>query len=111
MQILILLLMDYLDFDKRYSMAEIMIESSLADFDHMKAFEVLEAITQPFTKFFIIIVPEQQQLYIALFRDFSRIWQVDLEAETIATYLGFADYRIEKLDVKGFTVYELMEWR
>ena len=102
--------MDYLDPDRRYRMAETMIQSSLADFDHMKAFEVLEAVTQPITKFTIVIVPEQRQLYIALFRDFSRIWQVDLEAETIATYHGFVDYRIEHLDVKGFTVNELMEW-
>ena len=92
-------------------MAEIMIQSSLDDFDYMKAFEVLEAVSQPITKFSIVIAPEQKQLYIALFRDFSQIWQVDLEAETIATYLGFADYRIEKLDVKGWTVDELMEWR
>ncbi len=92
-------------------MAETMIQSSLDDFDYMKAFEVLEAVSQPITKFSIVIAPEQKQLYIALFRDFSQIWQVDLEAETIATYLGFADYRIEKLDVKGWTVDELMEWR
>ena len=105
-----LTLMDYLDPDRRYRIAETMIQSSLADFDDLKAFEVLEAMTQPLTKFSIIIVPEQQQLYIALFRDFSRIWQVDLEAETIATYHGFVDYRIEHLDVKGFTVNELMEW-
>jgi hypothetical protein len=92
-------------------MAETMIQSSLDDFDYMKALEVLEAVSQPITKFSIVIAPEQKQLYIALFRDFSQIWQVDLEAETIATYLGFADYRIEKLDVKGWTVDELMEWR
>lgn len=102
--------MDYFDPDRRYRMAETMIQSSLDDFDYMKAFEVLEAVTQSTTKFSIVIAPEQQQLYIALFRDFSRIWQVDLEAETIATYLGFVDYRIEKLDFKGFTVDELMEW-
>ena len=103
--------MDRYDFDRRYRMAETMIQASLDDFDYVKAFEVLEAITQPITKFSIIIDPEQQQLYIALLRDFSRIWQVDLEAETIATYLGFADYRIEHLDAKGFTVNELVEWR
>ena len=103
--------MDFFDPDRRYRMAETMIQSSLDDFDYIKALEVLEAVTQPITKFSIVIAPEQKQLYIALFRDFSRIWQVDLEAETIATYLGFADYRIEKLDVKGWTVDELMEWR
>lgn len=106
-----LTLMDYLDPDRRYRMAETMIQSSLDDFDYMKALEVLEAVSQPITKFSIVIAPEQKQLYIALFRDFSQIWQVDLEAETIATYLGFTDYRIEKLDVKGWTVDELMEWR
>ena len=103
--------MDYFDPDRRYRMAETMIQSSLDDFDYMKALEVLEAVTQSTTKFSIVIAPKQQQLYIVLLRDFSRIWQVDLETETIVTYLGFADYRIEHLDAKGFTVYELMEWR
>ena len=32
--------MDYFDYDRRYRMAETMIQSSLGDFDYMKAFEV-----------------------------------------------------------------------
>lgn len=100
-----------LDYDGRYRRAEALIQSSLHDFDYTKALEVLEAVAQHITKFSVVIVPSELKIYFALFRDFSRIWQVDLAEETIATYQGFAQHRTERLDVKGWTVKELMGWQ
>ena len=97
-------LLEALDFDGRYRRAQAMIEAALDDFDHTRAFEVLEAVTQRITKFSVVIVPEERKLFFALLGDFSRIWEVDLEAETIATYKGFAEQRVERLDIQGITV-------
>lgn len=104
-------LLEALDFDGRYRRAQAMIEAALDDFDHTRAFEVLEAVTQRITKFSVVMVPEERKLFFALLGDFSRIWEVDLEAETIATYKGFAEQRVERLDIQGITVSRLLGWR
>lgn len=59
-------LLEALDFDGRYRRAQAMIEAALDDFDHTRAFEVLEAVTQRITKFSVVIVPEERKLFFAL---------------------------------------------
>jgi hypothetical protein len=100
-----------LDYDGRYRTAEAMIQASLDDFDYLRAFEVLEAVKQRITKVSVVVVPHELKVYFALFQDFSRIWEVDLQAETIATHSGFAEQRVEKIDAKGWTAFELVEWK
>lgn len=103
--------MESLDSDQRYRSADYMIKNSLKDFDYRDGLSVLAGIKQRITKFSMVVVPEEQQIYIVLFGDFTRIWQVDFMEETIATYQGFKEYRVEQLDSKGITINELMEWK
>ena len=85
--------MDVLYHDGRYRSGSVLILSSLDHFDHLKGLEVLKAMSSPITKVSVVLDAGEQKAYLALFRDFSRIWEVDLEAATIATYMCFAQER------------------
>lgn len=100
-----------LDFDSRYRTADYIIKESFEYFGYKEALNVLMATKQRNTKVSIVVVPEKQEIYVALFGDFFRIWQVDFAAQTIATYKGFTEYRIESLDATGFTLSQLQEWK
>jgi len=101
-------LLDLLDHDGRYRRGAALIRSSLDHFDHLKGLEVLKAMSSPITKVSVVIDAGEQKAYLALFRDFSRIWEVDLEAGTIATHMGFAQERCEEL--RNYTVPRLAMW-
>lgn len=104
-------MLEYLDYDHRYRTAHQMIQASLDTFGYLEALEVLQEVKQTITKFSFVVVPSEEQIYLALFGNFSRIWQVDFAAETIATYQGFDEYRVEPLNEHGFTPQQLLEWK
>lgn len=100
-----------LDSDRRYRTADQMINASLGDFGLNEALDVLGAVKQNITKFSFVVVAEEENVYMAVLGNFSRIWRIDLAEKTIATFKGFTENRVESLGEVGFSLEELLEWR
>jgi hypothetical protein len=49
------------------------------------------------------------EIFFYLDRDFSRVWKVSFQNETIETYSGFSQYRSYTLDAEGIWASELQD--
>jgi hypothetical protein len=94
----------------RYKMAYENISDHLTTFDVERGLETLEkvALSGEFsTQASLVFAPERGEIYVALKRDFSKVWKVSLVDETVETYSGFGRARRMNLDSAGVTASEL----
>lgn len=76
----------------RYLTAYNYIQENIDSFDYDKAFNVLESTVQTSTyptQSSMVFLPEKLEIYIALNRNFNKIWKVDIEKGTIESFAGF----------------------
>jgi hypothetical protein len=92
---------------ERYRVAHRYIEQNLAAFDVDHGFEVLRRTSMSTgdfkTRYSLVCDPAALEIYIALERDYDRIWKVSLTARTIETYRGFDEHHVFPLDETGIT--------
>jgi hypothetical protein len=55
----------------------------------------------------MVFDPDERQVYLALRRDFSKIWKVSIADGTIETFSGFGRTRTMPLDASGVLASEL----
>ncbi|UCE19665.1 MAG: hypothetical protein JSV84_04785 [Gemmatimonadota bacterium] len=98
---------------KRYKTAYQHILDHFETFDLNRALETLEKsvlTTENFsTQCSMVFDPEGGEVFIALKRDFKRIWKVSLGGGTIKTYSGFDEVRKLPLDSLGVLASEIVE--
>ena len=96
---------------ERYKIAYENIANHMAAFDVERGLDTLEkvALSGDFsTQASMVFDPEKDEVYIALKRDFGKIWKVSIENGTIETYLGFSKARKMELGPAGVLVSDLM---
>lgn len=77
----------------RYQKAWAYIAETLDRFDTTQAFETLHRAQNDGdspTLCSMVFLPNRRQVFIALNRDFNKIWRVSLRDRTVSTYQGFA---------------------
>lgn len=70
---------------------------------------ILKKTTQTITQASLLFLPEQQQVYLALKADFTRVYRFDLKGETVSTWRGFTKQRRQPLTTVSGT--ELSSWK
>jgi hypothetical protein len=94
----------------RYKIAYENISDNLDTFDVDVGLETLEkaALEGEFsTQASMVFDPDERQVYLALRRDFSKIWKVSIADGTIETFSGFGRTRTMPLDASGIFASEL----
>jgi len=95
----------------RYIAAYEYINDNIDDFDYTDGIEALHQTIQATggyrTQCSFLFNPVDLEIYIVLKRNFDNIWRVDLENETIETFMGFDFYRIMDIGDNGILVSEL----
>ena len=95
----------------RYKIAYESISDHMDTFDVERGLETLEKAALSSGEFTtqasMVFDPERGQVYIALRRDFSRIWKVSIADGTIETFSGFGQARTMALDASGVLASEL----
>ncbi|MBN2394652.1 MAG: hypothetical protein JXR84_28230 [Anaerolineae bacterium] len=96
---------------ERYKIAYENIADHLVTFDVARGLDTLEkvAISGEFsTQVSMVFAPERSEVYIALKRDFGKIWKVSIEDGTIETYSGFSKARNMDLGPAGVLASDLI---
>ena len=94
----------------RYQIAYENISDNLDRFDVELGLETLQkaVLSGEFsTQASMVFDPERGQVYIALRRDFDKIWKVSIADGTIETFSGFSRTRTMPLDASGVLASEL----
>lgn len=73
----------------RYITAHEYIDQHLDSFDIDHAFEALKRTTQTNTLCSMVFAPEENYVYVALNRDFDKLWKISITDRTMETYRGF----------------------
>ena len=95
----------------RYQIIYEEILRNMGSFDLDIAFNILRKATQSSTKVSMVFYPEELLVYLALERDFDRIWKIDIMEGTIETYRGFKEFKQVPIDDQGVTIAELLVWK
>lgn len=78
----------------RYESVYNYIRKNISDFNVNKAFEVLKSSAQEWegggTKCSMVFDPTNREIYIAMNRNYTKIWKVLLEKATMETWKGFS---------------------
>lgn len=89
----------------RYQIATQWIQSRLEEFTIEDGFETLRRTMLVRGRFTtqasIVADPQAGEVYIALRKDFNRIWKVDLHERTVEAYAGFSETWSAALDESG----------
>ena len=92
---------------ERYRVAYRYIEQNLEAFDVDHGLELLRRASMSTgsykTRYSLVLDPEALEIYIAIERDYDRIWKVSLTDRTIETYRGFDEQYVFPLDESGIT--------
>jgi hypothetical protein len=92
---------------ERYRVAYRHIAENLEGFDIDDAFETLRRTSTSTgnfkTRYSLVFDPEALEIYVALERDYDRIWRISLTGRTIETYRGFDRHHVLTLDDSGIT--------
>jgi hypothetical protein len=94
----------------RYKVAYQHILNNLETFNLGRGLETLEKAVSTGdwpTQCSMVFDPGKGEVFIALERDFKRIWMVSIEDETIETYSGFGEVRKTHLDSSGVLATDL----
>ncbi|MCX5973719.1 MAG: hypothetical protein NTU59_03410 [Coprothermobacterota bacterium] len=95
----------------RYQKAWAYIAETLDRFDATQAFETLRRAQSDgdfSTLCSMVFLPNRSEVFIALNRDFSKIWRVSLRDETVSTYQGFAGSGELSVTERGVLVSDLL---
>jgi hypothetical protein len=96
---------------ERYKSAYQYIEANRDDFTYDNGIETLHRTVQSTgdfpTQCSIVFEPEKNELFIVLKRDFTKVWKVSVDSETIETYIGFGGQTKIALDSTGILASEL----
>ncbi|MFH1688976.1 MAG: linear amide C-N hydrolase [Candidatus Eisenbacteria bacterium] len=95
----------------RYKLAHDYIEEHFESFDVANGLELLERTSWELTRCSMVFDPELGEIYVALERDFDRIFRVSLEDGTIETYSGFEEHLSWRLNRWGVPTTALQEGR
>ena len=91
----------------RYLTACHYLEATKADFTYSNAMDLLQRTAQTsggfLTQCSLIFDPGKNELYIVLKHDFTKVWKVSVDNETIETYSGFSRSATMALDSIGIT--------
>jgi hypothetical protein len=96
----------------RYQITDRIIRENLDDFQVNTGFQILEeaSLAGDFsTQASMVFDPVTQEVYIALDRDFNKIWIVSLAENKIRTWRGFVGQGTLPLDHQGITEEEMLE--
>ena len=96
---------------ERYKIAYENISNHMATFDVARGLDTLEKAVMSgecSTQVSMVFVPERNEVYIALKRDFSEIWKVSIVDGTIETFSGFSKARKMELGPAGVLASDLM---
>jgi hypothetical protein len=95
----------------RYKTAFAYIQGHKSIFGFNEGFETLRRTVQSTgdypTQISLLFDPIKMETYFCLKRDFSKVWKISLNNETIETYSGFAIQQRTKLDEAGIWSYDL----
>jgi hypothetical protein len=98
----------------RYAKAFEYIEKNISKFDLNYAFQCLNNTAQTSgsypTQTSIVFIPDKNEVYISLKRDFGKVWKVSIDNGTIATFKGFKNYFEKKIDKSGILMKELLKY-
>jgi len=97
----------------RYQTAQMIIQERFSTFGVDDAFDILQQ-TQLWKGRFKTLVsmvfdPHAKEVYLALGRNFDRIWRVCMQGHVAETYSGFGRYRQDEMGEEGITVSQLLE--
>ncbi len=88
------------------------IQRNISSFNRDKAFETLEKTkleSDGFkTQCSLVFNPEEGNIYLSVRRDFSKIWKIDLDEQTIETFKGFDENKLIDLDETGIIISETL---
>lgn len=90
----------------RYRMADQIIQENLDDFQLDTGLRVLEEsalLGESSTQASMVFDPINMRVYIALDRNFDKIWLVSLKEKTLSTFRGFTSQQTLPLDHRGIT--------
>jgi len=90
----------------RYQIAYENIENNLEQFNVELGLETLEKtvlVGDSTTQASMVFDPEKMEIFIALNRQYDKIWKISLEDETIETYRGFPEFKETSLGSNGIT--------
>ncbi|MBN1969344.1 MAG: T9SS type A sorting domain-containing protein [Candidatus Delongbacteria bacterium] len=83
------------------------LEENFDDFNYDNAWQALQGSIQSSGSYKTlcssIFDPENNNIYIVLNRDFSKIWKISLTSSTIETYSGFENFWSTSLDDDGIS--------
>lgn len=100
---------------ERYRNALEYIESNFSGFGYTEALATLEAARNTDavwgTKASMVFDPTLNMVYICLSGDFSRVWKLSMQSNTIETNSGFQTFRSADLSSGSITATDLSEWR
>ncbi|MGE5623882.1 MAG: hypothetical protein ACM3UP_02535 [Methanocella sp.] len=71
---------------------------------------VLVRSSQDMTQASLLVFPGERMVYLALRRDWSRLYCIDLERRTVSTFRGFRKARKASLTAAGLLASELRRW-
>ena len=90
----------------RYLIAYENIENNLKEFNVELGLETLEKavlVGDSTTQASMVFDPVKMEIFVALNRQYSQIWKISLEGETIETYRGFPEFEKKSLGPTGIT--------
>lgn len=87
----------------RYIAAHEYIEENLEGFGVEQAFETLRHTAQTLTLCSLVFAPMEGNIYLALNRDFDKIWRISLTESTIETYRGFSSVTTIPIPPQGIS--------
>ncbi|HEX7975328.1 MAG TPA: hypothetical protein VF498_13040 [Anaerolineales bacterium] len=89
----------------RYQIASQLIEARRDRFDIEDGFEVLRQVMlirgRFTTQASMVLDPQAGEVYLALRKDFSRVWKVDIRERSVQAFEGFAESWKAELDERG----------
>lgn len=89
----------------RYKTAYRYINDNIGSFDYEDGIEVLKRTCQKSgsfrTQVSLLFNPVNNEIFIMIGRDFSKVWKVSIDNSTIETYSGFDSYCILPLTAEG----------
>ena len=95
----------------RYILAFEYIQDHISDFSYEDGFETMSRTAQRTgdypTQISLLFDPLNLEIYFCLNHDFSRVWKVSFQNETLETYSGFSQHLSYNLDEVGIWVSEL----
>ncbi|MDP4267010.1 MAG: T9SS type A sorting domain-containing protein [Bacteroidota bacterium] len=97
--------------DTRYKTAYSYVNEHKSSFSYNDGFETLKRTIQTSgscpTQLSMLFDPVKKEIYICMKMNFSKVWKVSLENETVETFSGFSGNKTQSLNSNGLWSYQL----